>query len=342
MSRTVAASRETGRRLERASRPTPPKDLRLAALRRFAIALTILNIAGHTVLGFEPSWAYPLAGLATAYTMELLLETVSAATARRRPRFLDRGIVGFVNFLLSAHITGLAVSMLLYSNQAILPIVFAAAVAVGSKVILRVPVGETTRHFFNPSNLGIAVTLLAFPWVAIAPPYQFTENVSGAVDWVLPCVFIAVGTTLNARFTRKLPLIAAWLAGFVLQGQVRAWLGGTPPIPPLVIMTGVGFLLFTFYMVTDPATTPHDARGQILFGAATAGVYGVLTALHVVFGLFLALAAVCLVRGLSLQVAAWQRAAATSAILPAAERSGRPATAGAVVSQLSENGVWRK
>jgi Na+-translocating ferredoxin:NAD+ oxidoreductase RnfD subunit len=268
MSRTAAALRKTEPRPEHASRRAPPKDLRLAALRRFAIALTVLNIAGHTFLGFEPSWAYPLAGLATAYTMELLLEAVSAAAARRRPRFLDRGIAGFVSFLLSAHITGLAVSMLLYANQAVLPIVFATAVAVGSKVILRVPVGEATRHFFNPSNLGIAVTLLAFPWVAIAPPYQFTENISGAVDWVLPCVFIAVGTALNARFTRKLPLIAAWLAGFVLQGQIRAWLGGTPPIAPLVTMTGVGFLLFTFYMVTDPATTPRDTRGQILFGAA--------------------------------------------------------------------------
>ena len=32
------------------------KDLRLAALRRFAIAITILNVLGHTVLGFEQAW----------------------------------------------------------------------------------------------------------------------------------------------------------------------------------------------------------------------------------------------------------------------------------------------
>ena len=31
----------------------------------------------------------------------------------------------------------------------------------------------------NPSNFGIAIVLLLFPWVAIAPPYHFTENLSG-------------------------------------------------------------------------------------------------------------------------------------------------------------------
>ncbi|HBL25338.1 MAG TPA: enediyne biosynthesis protein UnbU, partial [Acidobacteria bacterium] len=35
------------------------KDLRLTALRRFAIAITTLNVLGHTVLGFEQAWATP-------------------------------------------------------------------------------------------------------------------------------------------------------------------------------------------------------------------------------------------------------------------------------------------
>ncbi|NEQ87997.1 MAG: enediyne biosynthesis protein UnbU, partial [Moorea sp. SIO2I5] len=32
---------------------------RLGGLRRFAIAITVLNLLGHTVLGFEQSWAQP-------------------------------------------------------------------------------------------------------------------------------------------------------------------------------------------------------------------------------------------------------------------------------------------
>ena len=37
-------------------------------------------------------------------------------------------------------------------------------------------------------------------------------------------------------------------------------------------MTGMAFLLFTFYMVTDPATTPRAPLPQFAFGVAVAAV----------------------------------------------------------------------
>src|ERR1019366_1538523 len=80
---------------------------RLAGLRRFAIAITLLNILGHTVFGFEQSWAQPLVSLAAAYTMEIILEL--AGGKNRRPRtWLSKDTI---DFLLPAHITGLAVAM---------------------------------------------------------------------------------------------------------------------------------------------------------------------------------------------------------------------------------------
>jgi len=42
------------------------QNKRIGGLRRFAIAITILNILGHTVLGFEQAWAHPIVALATA------------------------------------------------------------------------------------------------------------------------------------------------------------------------------------------------------------------------------------------------------------------------------------
>jgi len=275
------------------------RDLRLPALRRFAVAITVLNMFGHTVLGFEQSWAQPLAALVTAYTLETLLE-FSDARLNRRPLRFTGGLRSVVDFLLSAHITGLAVSMLLYANERILPIVFAVAAATGSKQIFRVRVGGGTRHVLNPSNFGITVALLTFPWVGIAPPYQFTENISGVLDWIVPGLIVVSGTFLNWRFTGKLPLIGAWLGGFAAQALVRHLAFGTPIVAAWLPMTGLAFLLYTFYMVTDPATTPASARGQVLFGLSVAAVYGLLMVSHVVFGLFFALTIVCSVRGLGL------------------------------------------
>ncbi len=273
-----------------------PKLLRLPALRRFAAAITVLNVVGHTVLGFEQSWVTPLVGLAVAYGMELSLEALEAWRTGQRPRFLGPGTT-FVDFLLSAHITGLAVSMLVYAGERLWPVAFGTAVAVASKHLLRVRVGNGSRHFLNPSNTGITATLLLFPNVGGAPPYMFTEKLGFVGSLVLPLIMVAAGSFLNARFTHKLPLIGGWLGGFALQAAVRHALLGNALIGSLVPMTGVAFLLFTFYMVTDPATSPTAWRRQIVFGGAVAATYSLLVALHVVFGLFFALTLVCCGRG---------------------------------------------
>lgn len=283
---------------------------RLGGLRRFAIAITVLNILGHAFFGFEQSLAQPMVALVSAYSVELLLEFIDARCNRRPLRFLGGGPRRFVEFLLSAHITGLACAMLLYANERFGPVVFASVVAICSKCILRAPTGGGTRHFFNPSNFGITVTLLVFSWVSVAPPYQFTENMTGVGDWILPAVIICTGTFLNARFTHRLPLIAAWLSGFVAQAALRSLFLDSPFGASLIPMTGVAFILYTFYMVTDPATTPQGQREQIAFGFSVAAVYGLLMVAHVVFGLFFALTIVCTVRGLGMYAMLWIRSRA--------------------------------
>lgn len=275
------------------------RQARLGALRRFAAAITILNVLGHTFFGFEQSWAQPLVALAAAYGTELVLELVKAWSGQRRPQFLG-GFGKLVTFLLPAHISGLAVAMLLYANDRLWPIVFAAVVAISSKVIFRTPVGNGVRHFLNPSNFGITVTLLLFSWVSISQPYHFTENLDRIGDWLLPAIIVVSGSFLNFRFTHRVPLIVAWLGGFVLQATVRNLLFDTSLIAALLPMTGMAFILYTFYMITDPATTPAGNWAQVVFGLAVAFVYGLLTALHIVFGLFFALSIVCTLRGVGL------------------------------------------
>jgi hypothetical protein len=287
------------------------QDLRLPALRRFAAAITVLTLLGHSLLGFEPSYASVFVSLGVSYTVELVLETVSAWSTQRVPRY-HGGLLPMVNFLLSPHITGLAIAMLLYSNENLLPIAFAAAVANGSKYIFNVTTERGARHFFNPSNTGISMTLLAFPWVGIAPPYQFSENITGYGDWGFVVFICILGTFLNARFTKRMPLIAAWLVGFFIQAWLRNGYFDTSIVAALNPMTGLAFLLFTFYMVSDPGTTPFKTRDQIIFGSSVALVYALLVMLHVVFGLFFSLFIVCSLRGAYLYYLAWANTAPTT------------------------------
>ena len=272
---------------------------RIGGLRRFAVAISILNLLGHTVFGFEQSYAQPLVALAAAYLIELGVESIDSWAAGRPAKWRG-GIRAFVDFMLPAHITALAISMLLYANDRLWVVAFASAVAVASKALFKVRIASGSRHFLNPSNFGVSVTLLLFPWVGIAQPYQFTENIGPVGYWLLPAIIVASGTFLNTRFTRKLPLIGAWLGGFAFQGLIRTVITGGPVLVPLVPMTGVAFVLFTFYMITDPATSPSTARSQIAFGLSVAAAYGMLVALHAVFGLFLGLTLICIIRGAAL------------------------------------------
>jgi hypothetical protein len=187
--------------------------------------------------------------------------------------------------------------MLLYGNSRLLPTVFAAAVAIATKYVVRVRINGRPRHILNPSNAGLALTFLVFSSVGMLPPYMFTENFGGALDVVVPAVILAAGTMLNAKLTGKMPLILAWVGGFVAQAVLRGALQADMAVLGEVLaVSGTAFILFTNYMITDPGTTPISRRGQIWFGLATAAVYGVLIDLHFVYAIFWSLALVCLAR----------------------------------------------
>jgi hypothetical protein len=307
---------------------TAPADPRIKALRRFALSITVFNLLGHTVLGFEQSWLTPLVGIGTAYVVELLLETLDARLSGRPERWRGSA-VDLVNFLLPAHIGGLACAMLLYGNERLWPTAFAATVATASKYLIRVrPVtGGPTHHVLNPSNFGIAVTLVFFGSVGIAPPYQFTANVTGVWDWVVPVAIGVAGTMLNAKLTRRGALIVGWLGGFVAQAAVRAVVFDHAFVAALLPMTGVAFVLFTNYMITDPGTTPRTPWRQAGFGAAVAAVYGVLVLLHVTFGLFFALVLVCIGRWALIVASRWWRAHRGTAVPAATRQPARPEAA---------------
>jgi hypothetical protein len=274
-----------------------PKDVRIAALRRFAISITAFNVVGYVWLGFEQPWLWPVMAVAVGYATELLIESVSAWAERRSPGYRGRGLTGLADFLLPAHITALAVNMLLYANAQAWLVVFAVVVAVGQKAVLRAPINGKLRHFMNPSNFGIVTALLLFRWISIAPPYEFTENAGSVGRWIIPALILASGTMLNAQLTKKMPLIGGLLAAWAAQALLRSYLFGIAWRPALLMMTGTAFVLFLNYMVTDPGTSPVRRRDQAVFGASVGVAYGVLMAVHIVYGLFFALAIVCVLRG---------------------------------------------
>lgn len=285
---------------------TPVKDraaaavARRTALFRFALSITALTVIGHVFLGFEQAPAVPILTVLVSYGTSIILETVDAKL-RSQPAEYAKEREGMFHFLLPAHIAALACAMLLYSSS-IYPYLFAGAVAASSKYIFRININGRPKHFLNPSNFGIALTLLLMPLVGFAPPYQFLNNTDTLADWLVPAVILAAGTMLNAKLTNKMPLIFAWVGGYVLQAVLRTVFFDDNLTATLGMMTGVAFILYTNYMITDPGTTPHRVPNQILFGLSVGLIYGLLVVTGISYAIFFALILVCAIRGFYLWI----------------------------------------
>ena len=272
-------------------------------LRMSATMATVFTLFGHTVLGFEQPWAQLFVALGTGYAVALLFEWVDARANGDLPGFAGGGFRKLVDFLLSAHMTSITLSFLIYVNQRLWIMALAVTLAIGSKYVLRVrqPSGRL-QHFMNPSNFAIAVVLAVYQWTGVLP-WGFTVEIGGVADWIVPLIIVALGMRLNLLFTGRLPTIAAWLATFIALAFCRAWFRGTGVAPELVVLTGIPMVLFTFYMITDPQTSPSRLSSQILFGAGIAVAYSVLLMLHVNYTMFYSVTAICSLRGLWLLAA---------------------------------------
>src|SRR4029434_10709369 len=94
--------------------PNKNPKLRLFALWYFTTLMIVWNIVGHTVLGFEQSWATPIVAIVTAVAVSILLDWVDARAKNRELRFT--GSIGqFLNFLPSSLIRGFVCGMSLYA-----------------------------------------------------------------------------------------------------------------------------------------------------------------------------------------------------------------------------------
>ncbi|MCA9178841.1 MAG: hypothetical protein KDB14_30470 [Planctomycetales bacterium] len=255
--------------------------------------MTTVTLLAHLYIGLETSYASTLIGVASACTVQLLLDAMLGLSGVQ-PGYRQTGLI---DFLLPPYIVGLTCSIFLFANGRPWPIIFATTVAISSKFLLRVRHGSRTMHFFNPSNLGIIVTLVAFPSVGMIMPFSFSAGFGDVGDFAFPLVLLTLGTIMNGVFTKRLILIFSWLLAFVGQAYVRHLFFDAQLLPILAVATGPIAIMFTFFMISDPGTTPNGLGGQIAFGSSIGLLYGAFMVWHVVYGIFWALMLTCALRG---------------------------------------------
>lgn len=222
----------------------------------FASLLAIYAILGFTLLGFNRQWWQMALIVGSGCALEVIFSWV----------FTKRKIVP-----LSAFISCTSLGILLNYSHHSWVLFFPVFLTIGSKYLLTFQ----GRHVFNPSMFGVAVSLLlSHELITAAPAYQW----AGAS--LTMSIFIAAGAlTLFMSRVGKTPLVLSFLFFYAVQTAIRAFIMrhhlpwqtlflGTLESPP--------FFLFTFYMITDPATSPKTTRGQIILALALTIIDGVL------------------------------------------------------------------
>jgi len=157
----------------------------------------------------------------------------------------------------SAAISGLSLSLLLRSESLLL-LLAGVVIAVASKFVVRFH----GKHVFNPTNIAIVVLMLASKHVWVSPGQWGNVAFFG---FLIACIG---GLVVNraARSDVTYAFIVAWSA--LVIGR-SLWVGEPLTIPIHRLENGA-LLLFTFFMISDPKTTPDSRTGRILFAAFVA------------------------------------------------------------------------
>lgn len=208
-------------------------------------------VLGLTVLGFNRS---PLQAFVTSVSC-VALETV-----------LVRIFKGVWRFPLSALITSFSLSFLLNYGHNFFLLFVPVFFAIGMKFLITFK----GKHALNPAMVGVSFSLLfSQELITAAPAYQW-NGIAAMSLFILMMGLMFVIPKVNRHW-----LVMSFLFFFTLQTALRAFIMRHHlPFETLFLgtLSSPSFLIFTFFMITDPATSPNDKKQQILVGFLLATV----------------------------------------------------------------------
>ena len=157
----------------------------------------------------------------------------------------------------SALISALSLCLLLRANTVIY-LLIAAVIAIAGKFVVR----WNGKHIFNPTNGAIVAMMLMTDRVWVSPGQW------GSVAFFSFLIICLGGLVVNraARSDVTYAFIGFWSLILISRSL---WLG-EPLTIPLHRLENGALLLFTFFMISDPKTTPNSRAGRIVFAEIVA------------------------------------------------------------------------
>jgi enediyne biosynthesis protein E5 len=156
-------------------------------------------------------------------------------------------------------ITGLSLSLLLRTDEPWLS-ALAAVIAIGSKFVLRID----GKHIWNPAGFAIVVLLFTAHGVWISPGQW------GSTVWL--AAFICFFAILVLHAAQRSDVAIFFLGSHAALLLARAWWLGDPLDIPIHQLQSGSLLIFAFFMISDPRTSPDSRLGRFLLAFAVAAL----------------------------------------------------------------------
>ena len=166
---------------------------------------------------------------------------------------------------LSAFVTTCGISILVRSDVAwVHPLL--ACLAITSKFLFRFGKGESRGHILNPANLAAFSAMMWMPHAWLSPGQWGQETL--AAMWM-----VALGATVCGRVQRwdvSIALLVTWLGLFAAR---LIWMSYTTDLAIDMwfhqALNGAT-ILFAFFMISDPMTTPQHQAARIAYAICIA------------------------------------------------------------------------
>lgn len=164
----------------------------------------------------------------------------------------------------SGLISALSLCLLLRTNEPQIA-AFAALLAISSKYLFTVK----GQHIFNPTALSLVITTFLFDAAWISPG-QWGSNA------LLLILIVGFGTLITNKASR-IDVSICFLVSFACLCFLRATYLGDPLAIPIHQLSNGALLIFAFFMISDPRTTPRHRYARLLFASLVATAAAALT-----------------------------------------------------------------
>jgi Na+-transporting NADH:ubiquinone oxidoreductase subunit NqrB len=268
-----------------------------------ASVIIAIHVLGQLGLGFNVSIPQILSAIFTAAILEVILTFA---------------LVGALMWPASAMLTGSGVALILrdvgtvhgeyWSWRNWQTFALVAAFSVLTKYVFKF----RGTHIFNPSNVGLVVAFLLLGSERVEPLDFWWSPLNG---WMILAyaIILTGGILITSRLNLLSMGVAFWAtltaAVGVLAASGHCFVARWSFAPVCgssfwwVIITSPEVLIFLFFMITDPKTTPRGNVARVAFGVAVAILATLLMAPQTTefgakVGLLAALVVVCAVRWL--------------------------------------------